>query len=119
MSKTETPPRCAYCRKPFPKRTDTVKVPKGTILRTKAEVQRQTNQIVTSVRYDYDSIVVYDENEESRYVNDPKSKRADRYEVWDGESYLYYGRPFCRPKCAGDFAEAAYRAGYRMIDKTR
>lgn len=33
--------------------------------------------------------------------------------LWDGESYEMYCGNFCTNKCAMEFGNAAYRAGYR------
>lgn len=34
--------------------------------------------------------------------------------LWDGESYRLHYDPFCTLTCARAFADAAYRAGYRI-----
>ena len=36
---------------------------------------------------------------------------------WDGESYRSGYDPFCTLRCAHDFAQASYRAGYRIEAK--
>lgn len=38
-----------------------------------------------------------------------------RRETWDGISYYSGHEPFCTATCAVSFANAAYRAGYRMV----
>ena len=96
--------------------TEHITVPKGHVLRTKADVQRLSNLMVTSVSYRYDTIVRHDENDESYCDKDPKSKRARSYKTWDGISYEsgYGGNRFCKMSCAERFAQAAHKAGYRM-----
>jgi hypothetical protein len=48
------------------------------------------------------------------YGRKPERKWLASVGVWDGETWeLRYGR-FCTLRCAHDFAEAAYKAGYRI-----
>lgn len=116
---TAAAPTCAYCGSPFRRETESVSVPSGLVLRNKAEVQRHSNQIVTSVSYKYDTVIELDENEDSYRANDPKTKRASSYNVWDGKSYIlgYGGNRFCKAVCAEHFARCAYEAGYRMTNR--
>lgn len=43
-----------------------------------------------------------------------KGRRVERV-LWDGESYHSGYDPFCTQRCGMAFAQAAHRAGYRIV----
>lgn len=113
MFKSDKQPYCRCCGKPIPKATTLVwTTEKRTSyerdhpgmryvevgnrpLRTKADAQKLTNAIVTSVSYREKSGPDFEPIPDSRYIW--------KFTEWDGESYRH--KHFCNlTRCAVDFA---------------
>lgn len=97
-----TQPFCRYCGKAIRKRTNSVtcwggKHPSGTILRSKEDCQRLSNEKVVSVSY-HEGVVW-------------------SFSTWDGESYV--DRFFCNDDHAKRFGYAAAKAGVGASLKRR
>lgn len=104
MTKTlKAPKHCAYCGKPAVKKTEEKYNPLrgGDLHEAQREKRRawdyQGNMIVVMRRrfQDYISSVI----------------------VWDNETWTLRYDPFCTLNCAAAFAHAAYRGGFRMVQK--
>jgi hypothetical protein len=96
-------PHCRCCGKPIRKWTDNVwgyEIKK--LYRSKADVQRDRNDVVTSVEYD----TVTDGTTHWDYLMKLGAKVGDRlvvrFHVWDGETYE--DAFFCSGTCSSRFA---------------
>jgi hypothetical protein len=102
--KSDTQPLCRCCGKPIRKWTDNVwgnEMKKA--YRSKDEVQRDRNDVVTSVAYctiGDESTRQYDHFK--RLGAKPGDRVVDRFFVWDGVSYE--DEFFCSTSCASRFA---------------
>lgn len=129
-------PRCAYCGKLIRPVTERVRAP-GDPAGVNSFVPRAdwdycgNKQVVSR---EYVELLVQpdgrirerhpDEHLESSHAWRPEADRQGKRErrlaavtVWDGERYDAKFWPFCTGTCAGKFAQAAYRGGYRMKNK--
>lgn len=136
---TNERPRCACCGKLIRLRTHDVKAPTLPNSHLPVAGWRYTgNHRVVARKYDdclinpenerewkdmrgrtLEDLVKYDSSFASRayYDNWKRERRLSSVSVWDGESYLPVDGYFCSHLCSANFAEAAYRAGYRMKAK--
>jgi hypothetical protein len=93
-----TQPHCMCCGKPAPKVTTSVFYKESDQPKDKADAQRRTNAIITSVKRDGKDGPVWTAN------------------AWDGRTYAW---PFCTNACAILFALRAFDAGARVPLKPR
>lgn len=125
------PPLCRYCGKAIAKKTQDVYVHHSSLRgskyhrdeswcshayfddmpRSKADIERQENRQVVSLRYD-DSYHIRQDPELDITTRAPDPGRVvDRYSVWDGESYV--DEYFCNGDHARRFGYVMARAGYQ------
>lgn len=132
-------PRCPNCGKMIPLATHWIARPSGWLrvheanepagALTKREWRYTGNEIV--VARDYDHFLVSPDR--SEWIHRDGSRRYDdeyyadwtyekhlrRVSVWDGETYYFIHGAFCSLKCAAEFGERAWRAGYRRMSGDR
>jgi len=126
-------PRCAYCGKLLRLWTTTERAPRDGATHIPVRDWEYRGNLRVVAR-DYDNVLISPDGSMrilDKIEDDPRlytyrseqerqgtrERRLDKVHLWDGESYRYKYWPFCTDVCSGKFAEAAYRAGYRMKDK--
>ena len=113
---------CVYCDSPVPYWTET----KYYFLKDQKrrdDVERETNGIITSVRYIKKDDPRYAETGERKYRDALSTGFLWSVKIWDGVTYRDgFSGPtktplFCTSRCAGLFGVASYKAGMRVMDR--
>ena len=95
---------CAYCGKPAQKEVTRIFNP-----------HKGLSASNENWRYQGDHIVIHESWVDPEKWGSNKKKFLSDVTVWDGESWkLKYGN-FCTTDCAIRFANAAFRAGHRIV----
>lgn len=114
--------RCVCCSKPMRRITTDLYAPqpRPDSCAPIAGWRYQGNLRVVSRRY-----VMVDPILNNFVISDDDPERTARAErrlykvsLWDGKTYQASNGYFCTDRCAGQFAKAAYVAGYRMVGNT-
>jgi hypothetical protein len=132
---TATRPRCAWCGKLIRPATETVRAQTEEHSLIPIAGWRYTGNAQILARR-YETVIVSPDGKARRWQageedqtswawkpeeqrQGTRERRLESVTVWDGERYVYSHWPFCTARCAGEFAEDAYRAGYRRNQRAK